>query len=95
MSFGSSSSRNVWPGLRPEATNERARPRVGRADACGLGYEGSVLGVTAQNLLDGAHYASAGAVSFARGLNDTPKIAALLLAGAGRTTRCGAWSPLA
>ena len=62
------------------AANGRARPRVGRADACGLGYEGSVLGVTAQNLLDGAHYASAGAVSFARGVNDTPKIAALLLA---------------
>ena len=65
--------------LRP-AANGRARPRVGRADACGLGYEGSVLGVTAQNLLDGVHYASAGAVSFARGVNDTPKIAALLLA---------------
>jgi PiT family inorganic phosphate transporter len=31
--------------------------------------------------LDTAHYLSAGAVSFARGLNDTPKIAALLLAG--------------
>ncbi len=29
--------------------------------------------------LDAAHFASAGAVSFARGLNDTPKIAALLL----------------
>jgi len=61
--------------------NGRARPRVGRADACGLGYEGRVLGITAQHLLDGAHYLSAGAVSFARGLNDTPKIAALLLAG--------------
>ena len=31
--------------------------------------------------LDKAHYLSAGMVSFARGLNDTPKIAALLLAG--------------
>ena len=30
--------------------------------------------------LDAAHYLSAGAASFARGLNDTPKIAALLLA---------------
>lgn len=29
--------------------------------------------------LDAAHYLSAGAASFARGLNDTPKIAALLL----------------
>jgi PiT family inorganic phosphate transporter len=30
-------------------------------------------------LLDGLHYLSAGAASFARGLNDTPKMAALLL----------------
>jgi PiT family inorganic phosphate transporter len=66
--------------LRTEAGGG-SRPRVGRADACGLGYEGKVLGITAQNLLDAAHYLSAGAVSFARGLNDTPKIAALLLAG--------------
>lgn len=29
--------------------------------------------------MDGLHFLSAGAVSFARGLNDTPKIAALLL----------------
>lgn len=34
----------------------------------------------AQGVLDRAHYLAAGAVSFARGLNDTPKIAALLLA---------------
>ena len=33
-------------------------------------------------MLDLMHYLSAGAVSFARGLNDTPKIAALLLIGA-------------
>lgn len=59
----------------------RGGPRVGRAAACGLGYDGRVLGVTVQNLVDGAHYLSAGAVGFARGLNDTPKIAALLLAG--------------
>jgi PiT family inorganic phosphate transporter len=32
-------------------------------------------------LLDAVHFLSAGAVSFARGLNDTPKIAALLLVG--------------
>jgi len=31
--------------------------------------------------LDALHFLSAGAVSFARGLNDTPKIAALLLVG--------------
>ena len=38
-----------------------------------------MLGFPVQKLLDKAHFLSAGLVSFARGLNDTPKIAALLL----------------
>lgn len=42
-------------------------------------YQGKFLGVKAQKLLDYAHYISAGVVSFARGLNDTPKIVGLLL----------------
>jgi inorganic phosphate transporter, PiT family len=42
-------------------------------------YRGRFLGVNAQQLLDYAHYLSAGVVSFARGLNDTPKIVGLLL----------------
>jgi len=42
-------------------------------------YNGRVLGVTAQSLVDGVHYLSGAAVSFARGLNDTPKIVGLLL----------------
>jgi PiT family inorganic phosphate transporter len=46
------------------------------------GYAGTVAGVSAQRLLDGCHLATAGAVSFARGVNDTPKIAALLLVAA-------------
>lgn len=41
-------------------------------------YRGGVLGLSAQTLLDSLHHISAGAVSFARGLNDTPKIAAIL-----------------
>jgi PiT family inorganic phosphate transporter len=47
---------------------------------CQERYQGSVLSMTSQNLLNGAHYLSAGGVSFARGLNDTPKIVALLIA---------------
>ncbi|MBI2337150.1 MAG: inorganic phosphate transporter [Deltaproteobacteria bacterium] len=43
-------------------------------------YQGRLLGIDLGSLLDGLHYLSAGAVSFARGLNDTPKIAAVLLA---------------
>lgn len=45
-------------------------------------YEGKMFGVSAQSVLDFLHFVSAGAVSFARGLNDTPKIVALLV-GAG------------
>ncbi len=43
-------------------------------------YSGRVVGIEAQSLLDGAHVLSGGLISFARGLNDTPKIAAILLA---------------
>ncbi len=46
---------------------------------CAQRYAGSVLGINLQRAVDVAHFSSAGAVSFARGLNDTPKIAALLL----------------
>lgn len=38
-----------------------------------------MFGIDAASTLDALHYLSAGLVSFARGLNDTPKIAALLL----------------
>jgi PiT family inorganic phosphate transporter len=53
---------------------------VDRLEDCREFYGGRVLGFGAQQLLDTLHYLSAGAVSFARGLNDTPKIVALLLA---------------
>ncbi len=54
---------------------------VGTASECVQRYQGRVLGLEAGRLLDGLHYLSGGAVGFARGLNDTPKIVALLLAG--------------
>jgi len=43
-------------------------------------YTGSFVGFSIQSILDRAHFLSAGIVSFARGLNDTPKIMALMLA---------------
>ncbi len=43
-------------------------------------YAGQIAGFDAQQVLDGAHYLSAGVVSFARGLNDTPKIVGLMVA---------------
>lgn len=46
---------------------------------CQTYYQGKILGFDSQAFLDKLHFLSAGAVSFARGLNDTPKIVALLL----------------
>jgi PiT family inorganic phosphate transporter len=46
---------------------------------CEQRYAGAFFGVRVQQLVDATHVLSAGVVSFARGLNDTPKIAALLL----------------
>ena len=46
---------------------------------CSERYVGKFFGVNCQRAMDAGHFLSAGIVSFARGLNDTPKIAALLL----------------
>lgn len=48
---------------------------------CKSHYEGAFLGVSINSVLDKLHYFSSALVCFARGLNDTPKIAALLLIG--------------
>ncbi len=58
---------------------EQLSAQMGTSVACRNRYAGRLLGVEASALLDRLHYLSAGTVSFARGLNDTPKIAALLL----------------
>ena len=52
---------------------------VDEQSQCALRYAGRFLGIGSQQVMDAAHFLSAGVVSFARGLNDTPKIAALLL----------------
>ena len=52
---------------------------IDEQENCRERYAGSMLGLTAQQIMDGAHFLSAGVVSFARGLNDTPKIVAMLL----------------
>jgi len=51
----------------------------GDAETCEERYAGSFVGINAQQIMDGAHFLSAGTVCFARALNDTPKIVALLL----------------
>ncbi|MES2476506.1 MAG: inorganic phosphate transporter [Verrucomicrobiota bacterium] len=46
---------------------------------CKERYDGQFIGLDSQKLMDVGHFLSAGGVGFARGLNDTPKMAALLL----------------
>jgi PiT family inorganic phosphate transporter len=68
---------------------------VGQTRRCEERYLGRVLGIDAQRILDVVHFLSAGLVGFARGANDAPKIAALLV-GSGspdRERRSGAWPP--
>lgn len=52
---------------------------IDERENCRERYAGSFLGVGAQQVMDAGHFLSAGTVSFARGMNDTPKIVALLL----------------
>jgi PiT family inorganic phosphate transporter len=63
------------------ATAGRLSVTVGETQECVERYAGRVVGVDAQTAVDTVHYASAGAVCFARAVNDTPKIAALLMVG--------------
>jgi len=75
----------IVPGA-PGSEQAMARVRIpavaiGSSATCHVRYRGRLLGLQARSILDGVHYLSAGVVSFARGLNDTPKIAALLLVG--------------
>jgi inorganic phosphate transporter, PiT family len=60
---------------------QSAAPSIstGMQSECSQRYVGHFRGVGTQQLMDAAHFLSAGVVGFARGLNDTPKIAALLL----------------
>ena len=55
------------------------RVTVDRIENCIYPNHGSLRGFSKQSLLDMVHYLSAGAVCFGRAVNDTPKIAALLL----------------
>ena len=62
---------------------------TGETAVCRQRYTGTFVGLSAGKLVDACHFLSAGAVSFARGLNDTPKIAALLLVATALNIRWG------
>jgi PiT family inorganic phosphate transporter len=63
-----------------QATPPRLQVTIAHKAECDGRYDGRVLGISGQRIVDAGHVLSAGVVSFARGLNDTPKIAAVLLA---------------
>lgn len=52
---------------------------INTQEKCNQKYLGKFFGIDSQKMVDTCHFISAGIVSFARGLNDTPKIVALLL----------------
>lgn len=62
-----------------QATAPALTASVDEQSQCAQRYAGHFRGIGCQQAMDAAHFLSAGVVSFARGLNDTPKIAALLL----------------
>lgn len=75
----------VVPIPQPDAVLSYARVplpemSVDMEKECIRRYNGQLLGMNVESILDAAHFLSAGVVSFARGLNDTPKIVALVLA---------------
>ena len=83
-------SRPLFPGATITLATTQTLPTltVGTEASCQERYTGTLFGLSARNSLDALHFLSAGMVSFARGLNDTPKIGAMLLVG-------GTLSPLA
>ncbi len=62
-----------------DAVTSTITARLANEQVCIERYRGAVLGIGAEKILDVLHFLSAGLVSFARGLNDTPKIMGLLL----------------
>jgi PiT family inorganic phosphate transporter len=73
--LGVGDSRRFVPISQPQSV----LARDGTGEPCEERYAGQFLGLQSQQIMDAAHFLSAGVVSFARGLNDTPKIAAMLL----------------
>ncbi len=58
------------------------RVLVGDEPQCRQRYQGQMIGISAEKVINGLHFLTAGTVGFARGLQDTAKITGLLV-GAG------------
>jgi len=64
---------------RAAAGTAQLSASLGTEAACMDRYQGRLVGISVQGGLDTMHFLSAGAICFARALNDTPKILALCL----------------
>ncbi|MBL8018556.1 MAG: inorganic phosphate transporter [Leptospirales bacterium] len=71
------------------AAEHGTRLRTGARAQCESAGAQVVATISLPGVVDALHYFSAGAVSFARGLNDTPKIAGLILLSQGLPIRYG------
>lgn len=81
-------------GKLPVGLVERRELTIGTGTASGCldRHNGGLLGISAQRVLDLTHVLAAGAVGFARGVNDTPKIAALLIASQAVGATTSVWA---
>jgi PiT family inorganic phosphate transporter len=66
--------------LSAAARTAQLSTSLGTSSTCVDRYQGRLVGISVQGALDAMHFLSAGAICFARALNDTPKILALCLA---------------
>lgn len=67
------------PGLLQLRSGPALNLAIDAVENCRERYAGTFLGITSQQIMDAAHFATAGVVCFARSLNDTPKVVAMLL----------------
>ncbi|MFZ0791909.1 MAG: inorganic phosphate transporter [Chromatiaceae bacterium] len=77
-------SASALPAGAQAAVRSKPTPLLaaGNLSGCAEHYEGGFVGLEAQTAVNALHILSAGSVCFARAVNDTPKIAALLLGAA-------------
>lgn len=81
-------------GTQVAALQRSVAVRIDDAERCREDAGGRITGLTLAGTIDQLHYLSAGAVSFARGMNDAPKIAAPLLLVPIAGGSGGVWMPI-
>ncbi len=81
----------VQPDGSATLTSSGLKLTMAEKENCVEQYQGRFAGMAVQTSINSVHYLSAGAVCFSRALNDTPKIAALLLATHATNSSLALW----